>query len=60
MVCKKLIYHIYNNYLDKVNDQIVINCNDSHYSCLLLIIVWHEYSMLKLIFDKGVNFLKKY
>ena len=41
----------------KVNDQLVINCNDrARHSCLMLIIVWHEYSMLKLIFDKDVNF----
>ena len=42
-----------------VNDQLVINCTDSCHSCLMLIIVRHEYSVLKLIFDKDVNLFPK-
>ena len=53
-------------YLDKhccsymlMINYLVINCNDSRHSCLMLIIVWHKYSMLKPIFDKDVNFFSK-
>ena len=42
-----------------VNDQLVINCNDSRHSCLMLIIVCQEYSKLKLNFDKDVNYFQK-
>ena len=37
-----------------INDQLVTNCNDSCRPCFMLVIVRHEYSMLKFIFDKDV------
>ena len=37
-------------------DQLVINCNDSRRPCLMLVIVWHEYSVLDLIFNKVIHF----
>ena len=42
-----------------VNDQLVINCNDSRRPCIMLVIVWHEYSMLNHIFNKDDIFFFK-
>ena len=39
----------------------VINCNGSRRPCLIFLIVWPEYSLFKLIFDKDVKlFLNEY
>ena len=43
-----------------VNDQLVINCTDSCHSCLMLIIVRHEYSMLKLTVGNTTVFHGRY
>ena len=44
---------------DKLLSTQRVNCNDSRHSCLMLIIVCHEYSMLKPIFDENVDFFSK-
>ena len=46
---------IKSSFQKNVTDQLVINCNDSRQSCLMLVVVRHEYSMLKLIFNKDIH-----